>query len=706
MEKKTFSRQFGGRTLSVEVGELAPQANGSVLVHFGESTILATAVISHKAKERCDYLPLSVEYEEKLYAAGKIKGSRFMKREGRAQDSAVLSGRLIDRVIRPRFNQNIRNEIQVVITVLSFDRENDPDVLGILGASLALSLSDIPWDGPVAGVRVGQVDNNFIINPVYKERSQSNLDLIVAGTAEKINMLEGDAQQIPEERMAQAIDFSQKAYQEIIAFQQEIIAELKPQKRELEIKEIDPALKEKVTAFLSDKLDAAIYLKLKERHTRLNHLGELQHDLINFIKESESEDQENKIMLALSCFEEAINDMVHKNILANDRRPDERKLDEVRNLSCRVGVLARTHGSALFNRGNTQALSTVTLGSPGEKQIIDGIEEEYEKRFIHHYNFPPFSVGETGGFRGPGRREIGHGALAERTLAMLIPEEKDFPYTIRVVSEILSSNGSSSMASVCGSSMALMDAGVPIKAAAAGIAMGLMIDADGKKYKVLTDIQGPEDHHGDMDCKVAGTADGICGLQMDVKVEGVTLQILKDTFAQAKQARLHILEALNSAISSPRHQMSPFAPRILTLQINPDKIREVIGPGGKVINAITAETGVKIDIDDSGLIFITSSDEASAQKALTWVKEITHEVAIGEIYTGQVTRIINFGAFVEILPGQDGLVHISELAPFRVNRVDDIVKIGDRVTVKVKNIDEMGRINLTMKDIKENNQPS
>ena len=704
MEKKTFSRQFGGRTLSVEVGELAPQANGSVLVHFGESTILATAVISHKVKERCDYLPLTVEYEEKLYAAGKIKGSRFMKREGRAQDGAVLSGRLIDRVIRPRFNQSIRNEIQVVITVLSFDRENDPDILGILGASLALSISDIPWDGPVAGVRVGQVDNNFIVNPTYKERIESNLDLIIAGTAQKINMLEAGAQELPEERMAEAIEFGQKAYQELIAFQQEIIAELKPQKRELDIKEIDPAFKEKLNVFLGDKLDAAIYIK--EKHTRMNRLGELQHDLIAFIKESESEDQENKILMALSHFEEAINDMVHKNILAADRRPDGRKLDEVRDLSCRVGVLARTHGSALFNRGNTQALSTVTLGSPGEKQTIDGLEEEYDKRFIHHYNFPPFSVGEIGGFRGPGRREIGHGALAERTLEMIIPSEKDFPYTIRVVSEILSSNGSSSMASVCGSSMALMDAGVPIKAAAAGIAMGLMIDHETQKYKVLTDIQGPEDHHGDMDCKVAGTANGICGLQMDVKVEGVTLQILKDTFAQAKQARLHILESLNCAIKLPREQMSPYAPRIITLQINPDKIRDVIGPGGKVINAITAETGVKIDIDDSGLIFITSADEESAQKALKWVKEITHEVAVGEIYTGQVVRIINFGAFVEILPGQDGLVHISELAPFRVNRVDDIVKIGDTVTVKVKNIDEQGRINLSMKDVKEGTQQS
>jgi len=700
MEKKTFSRQFGGRPLVVEVGELAPQANGSVLVHFGESTILATAVINPRAKERCDYLPLTVDYEEKLYAAGKIKGSRFMKREGKAQDEAVLSGRLIDRVIRPRFNQKIRNEIQVVITVLSFDRENDPDVLGILGASLALSLSDIPWDGPVAGVRVGQENNSFVINPTYAQRSNSNLDLIIAGTQQKINMIEAGAKELSEDAMAEALAFGQKAYQELIAFQQEIITELKPQKIAVDVKEIESALKEKIDTFLKDKLEAAIYVK--EKHTRMNRLGELHSALITFIKESESEDQENKLLLALSYFEEAIDQMVHKNIMEDNRRPDGRKLDEVRELACRVGILARTHGSALFNRGNTQALSTVTLGSPGEKQTIDGLEGEYEKRFIHHYNFPPFSVGEVGRLGGPGRREIGHGALAERTLAMIIPPEKDFPYMVRVVSEILSSNGSSSMASVCGSSMALMDAGVPIKAPAAGIAMGLMIE--GEKYKVLTDIQGPEDHHGDMDCKVAGTTQGICGLQMDVKIEGVTLQILKDAFAQAKQARLHILEAMKMAIDQPRAQMSPFAPRIITLQINPDKIRDVIGPGGKVINEITAQTGVKIDIEDSGLIFITSTDEASAQKASTWVKELTHEVAPGEIYHGQVTRIINFGAFVEILPGQDGLVHISELAPFRVNRVDDIVKIGDRVTVKVKNIDEQGRINLSMKDVKDNAQ--
>lgn len=702
MDKKVFTREFSGRALRVEIGELAQQANGSVLLHYGDSTVLATAVLNPKAKERCDYLPLTVEYEEKLYAAGKIKGSRFIKREGRAQDSAIVKGRLIDRTLRPRFSQKIRNEIQVVVTVLSYDRENDPDVLGIVAASLALSLSDIPWNGPVAGVRVSRNNGQLIINPTFKERANSDLDIIVAGTAQKINMLEAGAKELPEDDMIAAIAAGQKAYEELITFQNEIIAELKPQKREMDIKEMSAEFETKIAKFLKDKIEQAIFVK--EKHTRMNRLGQMHEDLVKFVKASEADEVDEKVLLAGSLFEEKIDAMVHSNILNTGKRPDGRKLDEVRELACRIGVLARTHGSALFNRGNTQALATVTLGSPGEKQIIDGLEQEYKKRFIHHYNFPLFSVGETGGFRGPGRREIGHGALAERSLAMIIPEEKDFPYTIRVVSEILSSNGSSSMASVCGSSLALMDAGVPIKAPIAGIAMGLMLNAKGE-YKILTDIQGPEDHHGDMDCKVAGTSQGICGLQMDVKIEGVDLNILRDTLIQAKQARLHILKTMNEAIASPRADLSPFAPRILTIQINPDKIRDVIGPGGKVINEITAQTGVKIDIEDSGLIFVTSTDKASSQKALEWIKNLTHEVTAGEVYQGKVTRIINFGAFVEILPGQEGLVHISELAPFRVERVDDIVKIGDKVTVKVKNIDDQGRINLTMRNSQQNNYP-
>ncbi|MEK7067835.1 MAG: polyribonucleotide nucleotidyltransferase [Patescibacteria group bacterium] len=559
-------------------------------------------------------------------------------------------------------------------------------------------MSDIPWAGPVAGVRVGRVGGEWVANPTYAQRTQSDLDLIVAGTKQRVNMIEADAHEVPEDEMLAAIAFGQKNYQELITWQEEIIATIKPIKQAVAVKEIAGEFKEKIAAFLADKLDKAIYAK--EKHTRHNRLGALQQELIDFVKASEKEETEDKILLAMSFFEEQISDLVHKNTLTNEQRPDGRKINELRDLSCRVGVLSRTHGSAIFNRGNTQALSTVTLGAPGEKQIIDGLEEEYKKRFIHHYNFPPFSVGEVGGFRGPGRREIGHGSLAERALLMIIPPEDQFPYTIRVVSEILSSNGSSSMASVCGSSLALMDAGVPIKAAVAGIAMGLMIDVGSKNYKVLTDIQGPEDHHGDMDCKVAGSAQGICAVQMDVKGEGVDLAILKDTFLQAKEARLQILQVLNAVLDKPRANLSTYAPRILTLQINPEKIREVIGPGGKVINEITKQTGAKIDIEDSGLIFITSIDEAGAQKAVNWIKDITHEVSAGEIYSGRVTRIINFGAFVEILPGQEGLVHVSELAPFRVNRVDDIVKLGDSVVVKVKNIDEQGRINLTMRDVK------
>ena len=697
MEKKIYSRQFAGRTLTVETGRLAQQANGSVLVSFGETVLLATAVMSSRTKN-VNYMPLTVEYEERLYAAGKIKGSRFIKREGRPQDDAILSGRMIDRTLRPRFNHDIRNEIQVVVTVMSFDRENDPDVLGIFAASLALSISDIPFAGPVAAVRIGQINNEFVINPTFDQRNQSEFDLIVSGTQDKINMMEAGAKETPEKTIVQAVECGFAAYQELIAFQQEIIADLAPAKRELKIAAPTAEFVEKINDFLTNKLEEAIYIK--DRSGRQNRLGEITVELNELIKLTEPEETDQKINFANNILESEINRLVHKNILVSDQRPDGRKLNEVRALSGEVGVLPRTHGSALFSRGSTQALSAVTLGAPSEKQIIDGIEAEYKKRFIHHYNFPPFCVGEIGPFRGPGRREIGHGALAERTLLMLIPPEEKFPYTIRVVSEILSSNGSSSMASVCGSSLALMDAGVPMKAPAAGIAMGLIMDENGKNYKILTDIQGPEDHHGDMDMKVAGTQTGVCGMQMDVKIEGIDIKIVEETLAQAKEARLHILEKLNAVLATPRPELSEHAPRIITLQINPDKIREVIGPGGKIINKIIDETGAKIDIEDSGIIFITSDNEAGAQQAVEWIKNITHEVTAGEIFTGKVTRLLNFGAFVEILPGQEGLIHISELADYRVNRVEDIVKIGDTVTVKVKEIDDMGRINLTMRNIK------
>ncbi|MDD2730778.1 MAG: polyribonucleotide nucleotidyltransferase [Candidatus Portnoybacteria bacterium] len=705
MTPKEFSCQFAGRTLKVSTGVLAQQANGSVLVSYGDTVVLGTAVMNHRAKANCDYLPLTVEFEEKLYAAGKIKGSRFIKREGRPQDEAILCGRLIDRTIRPRFDQAIRHDIQVVITVLSFDKENDYDVPGILAASLALSLSDIPWNGPIAGVRIGRTDNQFIVNPTYQQRGQGDLDLIVAGTENCINMLEGQGQQIPEEMAAKAIAAGFEAYQELIKFQHKIIETLKPAKAEVSAQKPTKEILEKTKGFLKDKLTDAIYAKGKHSHkTQIAALGEA---LAEFIKTSETENQEEKISQAMMVFEEEINQIVHHEVLKNKKRPDGRRLDQVRELNCQVGVLPRTHGSALFNRGTTQALSTVTLGSPGDKQIIDGLEEEFKKRFLHHYNFPPFSVGETGRLGGPGRREVGHGALAEKALAAVIPPEEEFPYTIRVVSEILSSNGSSSMASACGSSLALMDAGVPIKAPVAGIAMGLMIDEKNPdKFEILTDIQGPEDHHGDMDLKVAGTAAGVCALQMDVKIEGVSADVVSQAIIQAKKARLEILEAMQKALAKPREELSQFAPRIIVHQINPEKIREVIGPGGKVINEITAQTGVKIDIEDSGLIFITSESAAGAQKALQWIKNLTHEVKPGEIFQGKITRLINFGAFAEILPGQEGLIHISELAPWRVNKVDDIVKVGDVIPVKVKNVDELGRINLSLKDAKNDFSPN
>jgi polyribonucleotide nucleotidyltransferase len=697
MEAKKFTLDFQGRTLKFEIGELASQANGAVLASFGDTTVLATAVISDRAREGIDYLPLTVEFEERLYAAGKIKGSRFVKREGRPQDEAIVKGRMIDRAIRPRFNQAIRNEIQVIVTVLSYDRENDPEILGFLAASLALSISDIPWNGPLGAVKIGRAGQQLIVNPVFSQQEKSDLDLVIAGTESKINMLEAGANQVAEDVFLAAIAQAQEEINKLIAFQKQIIEGINPKKLELSLAKIDEELKAKIKEFLKDKLADAVYDKSRQNSYAKQNI--LRQELTASLGQEAKPEIINQ---ALAAMDEEINQLVHRNILENEKRPDSRKTDELREISVKTGVLARTHGSALFNRGETQALSVVTLGGPSDEQIVETLQpDETKKHFIHHYNFLPFSVGETGMLRGPGRREIGHGALAERSLAPLIPGKEEFPYTIRVVSEILSSNGSSSMASVSGSSAALMDAGVPIKKPAAGIAMGLMLDEKGN-YKVLTDIQGAEDHHGDMDLKIAGTEDGVTGLQMDVKIEGVTLPILKDAFLQAKEARLFILEKIKEAIPSPRPDLSRFAPRIITFQIDKERIREVIGPGGKIINAIIDQTGVDIDIEDSGLIFITSPNNEAAQKALTWIKNITHEVVAGEVFEGKVTRILNFGAFVEILPGQEGLIHISRLAPYRVNRVEDIVKIGDIVSVKVLEIDDHGRINLTLKGATDN----
>jgi polyribonucleotide nucleotidyltransferase len=696
MQPKTYSLDFQGRTLKFEIGRLAGQANGSVLASYGDTVVLSTAVATSNIKEGANFLPLTVEFEERLYAAGKIKGSRFVKREGRPSDEAILKARMIDRALRPRFDQRIRNEIQIINAVLSYDQENFPEILGLLASSLALSISNIPWKGPLAAVRIAREGQNLVVNPTFAQQEKSDLDLIVAGTKSKINMLEAGASQVAEEVFIDAIELAQKQINELIAFQEKIVEELKPEKMELILAQIDPELEQKIKDFLKDKLEPAIYTK--EKQTRMSNIAVMEGQLLEFL----GKDLEPEIFnQAINVFESEIDKIVHQNILEKELRPDGRKLDEVREISCQIDVLPRTHGSALFNRGTTQALSSVTLGGPTDEQIVENLQpEDIKKHFIHHYNFLPFSVGETGGLRGPGRREIGHGALAERSLIPLIPGKEKFPYTIRVVSEILSSNGSSSMASVCGSSLALMAAGVPTKEAAAGIAMGLMMDEKGN-YKVLTDIQGPEDHHGDMDLKVAGTKNGMTGLQMDVKIEGVTLQILKDAFAQAKEARFSILEKMKEAIAKPKTEMSQYAPRI-TFQINPEKIREVIGPGGKIINQIIDQCGVDIDIEDSGLIFITSKNNEAAQKALSWIENITHEVKPGEVFQGRVTRIMNFGAFVEILPGQEGLVHISQLAPYRVNRVEDVVKIGDIIPVKVIEIDQQGRINLTLKGANQN----
>ena len=686
MTPKKFKIDWADRELKVEIGQLAGQANGSVLLTYGETVVLATCVISKYSRE-VDYLPLTVDYEEKLYAVGKIKSGRFMKREGRASDEAVLTGRMIDRVIRPGFNQKIRQEIQVVLTVLSFDKENDPDIPALIAVSLALGISDIPWNGPMVGLRIGRNNQEWALNPTYQLREKSDFDLVITGKEDRINMLEGAANQVPEEVLLSAMEFVQPHLKKIIKWQKEIIEKIGKKKTVLEIKEPTPELIKKVKEWLTGRLE------------HLEELGVLERELIENLAD-QSEEEHNQ---ARGIFEEEINRIVHQNILerptGQEKRPDGRQINEVRPIKCQVAYLPRTHGSGLFERGETQALSTVTLGAPDDEQTIDNMEIETKKHFMHHYNFPPFCTGETGRLGGPGRREIGHGALAEKALLPMIPSKEEFPYTIRLVSEILSSNGSSSMASVSGSSLSMMDAGVPIKRHVSGIAMGLIMES-ADNYRILTDIQGPEDHHGDIDCKIAGTKEGITACQMDVKIDGVTLEILKKVFQQAREARLFILKEMDKVISQPRPKLSSLAPRILTLKINPEKIRDVIGPGGKVINEIINQTGAKINVEDDGLISITSADEEAGQRALEWIKNLTREVKEGEIFQGRVVKITDFGAFVEILPGQDGLLHISELAPYHVQRVEDVVEIDQVIPVKVKKIDEQGRISLSMNKLK------
>lgn len=694
MQEQKWSLQIGGRVLELSTGLLAGQANGAVRAQYGDTVVLATAVIGKNPSNISGYFPLLVDYEERYYAAGKIKGSRFVKREGRPSDDAVLTGRAVDRTIRPLFNARMRNDVQVVVTTLSFDGENDPDTIGMIAASAALALSDIPWNGPIGAVRVGRIGENFILNPVNGERAESEFDLLIAGTNEKVNMMEVSAKEVPESVMTDAFAFGFEAIKKIADFIKSIQKEIGKEKLVPTLLEAPKEVETDIRQWFEEKgLAQALYLKgKKETYDRLREIREyvdakIGETYANIPKIREVTEQ---------VFEELSDEIVHENILKFEKRPDGRALTEVRPISCQVGVLPRTHGTGLFTRGETQALTVATLGSPGDEQIIDTMEVDMKKRYIHHYNFPPYSVGEVKPMRGPGRREVGHGALAEKALIPVLPSKEEFPYTILLVSEILSSNGSSSMASTCGSTLALMDAGVPITAPVSGIAMGIIV-GDEKNYKVLTDIQGLEDHYGDMDFKAAGTAKGLTAIQMDVKVDGVTLPMLEAVLIQAKGNRAEILEKMLATLPEARTTLSPYAPRIIVLHINPEKIRDVIGPGGKMINRIIDETGVEIDIEDDGSVFVTSPDEVSSKKAVEWINNLTREVKPGELFQGRVTRLMNFGAFVEVLPNQEGLVHISELANERVERVEDIVQVGDIIPVIVKNIDDQGRINLSRK---------
>ena len=707
MKTEKFKIGIGERELTVELQNLTERANGSCFLRYGDTMVLSTAVVSENEAKGMGFFPLTVGYEERYYAAGKIKGPRYIKRESRPSDEAICNARLIDRTIRPLFPENLNREVQVVNTILSWDGKNDPDILGLMASSMALSVSDIPWSGPVAAVRIGRLNDKFVLNPSYQEREESQMDLIFSGAEQNekilINMIEGALEEMEEKIVLDALDFARPHLKKLIDFQKEIRKKAGKEKLGLEKPFSDLELEKTIKEFLGDKLETTLYQK--NTVVQMKKISVLKENLKNFIEEK-CQNLE-KTNYANDFFEKEIERLIHDKVIKEEKRPDGRKLDEIRNIDCQVALLPRTHGSGLFCRGQTKALSILTLGAPGEHQLVEGMEIVGKKRFMHHYNFPPYSVGEVKPMRGPGRRDIGHGMLAEKALLPLIPSFDDFPYTIRVVSEILSSNGSTSMASCSSSSLALMDAGVPIKRPVAGIAMGLMAEnatfseTEKNNYKILTDIQGPEDHHGDMDLKIAGTEKGITAIQMDVKIKGITGKVLSEALEQGKKARKQILNETVKVLEKPRPELSPFAPRVFTVQINPEKIREVIGPGGRIINEIMKECQVLIDIEETGKIFVTAENEKDGEKAVEWIKNITREVKIGEIFQGKVKRILEFGAFIEILPGQEGMAHISQLAPFRVRKVEDIVKIGDTVSAKVISIDEQGRINLSLKEAKK-----
>ncbi len=688
---RSFTTEFCGRELTIETGKMAFLADGAVTVKYGDTVVLGTAVMSNSPRAGVDFFPLMIDYEERMYAAGKISGSRFIKREGRASERATLAARLIDRPIRPLFPKGLRNDIQAVATVVSLDPEQQTDIVAMIAASAALLISGAPFEGPVAGARVALINDKLVAMPTNEQLEDSKLDLTVAGTKDAIMMVEAGANEVDEATMIEAIELAHQAMQPVIELQSQLAAAVRPRMKDYELVTANTEIVEKISEYMKPKLGPAVrhedqYL----RHDAIRNLEREAHDQFGLDYDADQIEQ---------AFGKVIDKEIRRAIVEDGKRPDGRETTEIRPISSQVGLLPRTHGSALFTRGTTQVLNITTLASTSYAQLVDTMEEDTTKRYMHHYNFPGYSTGETRPMRSPGRREIGHGALAERALLAVIPAVEDFPYTIRTVSEAIASNGSTSMASVCGSTLSLMDAGVPLRKPVAGIAMGLITEGD--KVVILSDIQGAEDFAGDMDFKVAGTDDGITALQMDIKVRGITPQIMKDALAQAKVGRAHIMGKMMEVLDAPRTEMSEFAPRIDKLMINPDKIREVIGKGGETINKIIAETGVEIDIEDNGLVMIASTDQEGAKKAIEWIKGLTEDPEVGAIYTGTVVKLMDFGAFVNIAPGKDGLVHVSQMADERVEKVTDVVSEGDTVQVKLMEIDSQGRLNLSMKAAKK-----
>jgi polyribonucleotide nucleotidyltransferase len=681
-----YKIKIGGGEMVFDPSNLPEQASGACFLRYGGTVVLSTVCLSSYEKEQAEFFPLTVEYEERYYAAGKIKGPRFIKRETRPSDEAICNARMVDRAIRPLFSKDLKREVQVINTVLSWDGENDPDVLALLASSFSILISEIPWGGPVGAVRIGKVREKFIINPTYKEKEESEMDLVFSGVKRNgeilVNMIEGDFSELDEEMILKAFDFAKIEIEKLIDFQEKVAKEIAKEKIPLTIEKSDPFFEEELRNFLKGRLREALFQKEMG-----DKFSQLKKEFLEFVNQNFPE----RTFSALRFLDKEVENLLTREIIEKGIRPDGRKIDQMREISCQVSVLPRTHGSAIFCRGQTKSLSILTLGAPGDVQLLEGMEISGKKRFMHHYNFPPYSVGEISPLRGPGRREIGHGMLVERALLPIIPDFDQFPYTIRVVSEILSSNGSTSMASTCSSSLALMDAGVPIKRPVAGVALGLVKNEKGD-YRILTDIQGPEDHFGDMDFKVAGTEKGVTAIQMDLKIDGISRKILKEALERGKRARFEILKIMKEVLPKPRESLSPFAPKILTIQINPEKIRDVVGPGGRMINEIISETGVSIDIEETGKIFVTAEKEEAAKKAIAWIKNITREVKVGEIFQGKVKRILSFGVLIEILPGQEGLLHISQIKKQGGVKLN----VGEIIPVKVISIDNLGRINLSL----------